>query len=57
MFLEYCFPDIYGPKFGFSTLIEFEDECIVGESCTDSGESISTDDNSNPAESVTGMLF
>ena len=55
MFLEYCFPDIYGPNFGFSTLIELEDECVIGESCTDSGESISADDNFDSAES--GMLF
>ena len=55
VFLEYCFPDIYGPNFGFSTLIEFEDECIIGQSCTDTGESMDIEEDLNDSEIDIGM--
>ena len=54
VFLEYCFPDIYGPNFGYSTLIEFEDECIVGETCTDDGESIDVEEGVDSLENDSG---
>ena len=57
MFLEYCFPDIYGPNFGFSTLLEFEVECIVGESCTENGESIDVEEEQEFFENDTGMCW
>ena len=58
MFLEFCFPDVFGPNFGFSTLIEFEDECIVGETCNESGDSICIEEDSNTLqEDDAGMLY
>ena len=53
--LRYCFADIYGPNFGFRTLVEFSEVCEdeEGRSC-DNSESldgrgndtdISTEDN------------
>ena len=33
--LRYCFADIYGPNFGFRTLVEFNEVCEEGQSCDD----------------------
>ena len=38
--LQYCFPDVYGPNYGFRTLLSYEDECEVGESCDSDGETL-----------------
>ena len=58
VFLEFCFPDVFGPNFGFSTLIEFEDECIVGKTCNESGDSISIEEDSNTSqEDDAGRLY
>ena len=55
--LEFCFPDIYGPNFGFSTLIEFEEECIVGEGCSDTGESIDPDEKESSLDNIAGTFY
>ena len=45
--LRYCFADIYGPNFGFRTLVEFNEVCEEGQSCDDlqpiSGSNIDTE--------------
>ena len=56
--LRYCFADIYGPNFGFRTLVEFNEVCEEGQGCDDlqpiRGSSIDTEnfseENSDPIE-------
>ena len=56
--LWYCFADIYGPNFGFRTLVEFNEVCEEGQSCDDlqpiRGSSIDTEifseENLDPIE-------
>ena len=31
---EYCFGEIYGPNYGIRTLLEFEEECNEGSTCS-----------------------
>ena len=52
--LRYCFADIYGPNFGFRTLVEFNEVCEEGQSCDDlqpiSGSSSFSEDNLDQIE-------
>ena len=38
--LRYCFSEQYGDNYGFRTLLEYEEECTIGESCLANGTTI-----------------
>ena len=46
---QYCFEDLYGPNFGFRSLLEYEKECEedsdIGRRCQEGLDEFSDDDN------------
>ena len=36
--LRYCYPLLYGPNYGFRTLVEFDDECPEGDACNEEND-------------------
>ena len=38
--LQYCFSEHYGDNFGVRTLMEYDEECTIGESCLANGTTI-----------------
>ena len=46
--LVYCYPMLYGPNYGVRSYIEFDNECIEGETC---------DDESTEIEDIDAAVF
>ena len=46
---QYCFEDLYGPNFGFRSLLEYEKECEedsdIGRRCQEGLDEFSDDNN------------
>ena len=38
--LQYCFSEHYGDNYGFRTLLEYDEECTIGENCLANGTTI-----------------
>ena len=42
--VNYCFGEILGPNYGIRTLLEYEEECVEGETCDEDIDSETEND-------------